>query len=436
MKTAVKARIWFISALFLLFLLIPAQAMGAVKYVTEGGAGAKDGNSWESAYSEAEFRDELGKNDNGEYWLAAGEYSPGDQQDDFFSPADGVSIFGGFEGNEISKADRDPKKNVTILTGRIDNTKNNKTVIRIAAGHKVALDGLTITGGKGGSDGGAVYCYDGAVLTAENCAFVSNSVGGWGGAVLSKGYFEAVNCSFLNNTSSFPGGAIRNSGGILRVMKSTFYGNSSTASSSGAISNLGNLTVVNSTFVENSSAYYGGGAISSTSGSVSTIINCTFQNNFTQHGDGEAILNSGDDLVIFNSILWGDDDYPQIHDESAVAPKITYCVIKGGYDVNDEANHIVKLDPRLDSALKSNGGLTTTLALLPGSSAIDAGTSADAPNEDQRGVARPQGGAHDIGAYEYDGISGGGGGCSALPGGGLSSLMLIAPLAVLFRRRR
>lgn len=70
-----------------------------------------------------------------------------------------------------------------------------------------------------------------------------------------------------------------------------------------------------------------------------------------------------------------------------------------------------------------------TLALLSGSSAIDAGTSTNAPNDDQRGVARPQGVAHDIGAYEYDGGSDEGGGCSVLPAGGMSFLMLIAPLA-------
>jgi hypothetical protein len=49
--------------------------------------------------------------------------------------------------------------------------------------------------------------------------------------------------------------------------------------------------------------------------------------------------------------------------------------------------------------LASNGGPTQTHALLPGSPAINAGTTANhAPTTDQRGVARD---AHpDIGAYE------------------------------------
>jgi hypothetical protein len=41
------------------------------------------------------------------------------------------------------------------------------------------------------------------------------------------------------------------------------------------------------------------------------------------------------------------------------------------------------------------------MALLPGSPAIDAGSTAGAPATDQRGVARPQGPGLDIGAFEY-----------------------------------
>lgn len=55
-------------------------------------------------------------------------------------------------------------------------------------------------------------------------------------------------------------------------------------------------------------------------------------------------------------------------------------------------------DPRLGT-LTENGGLTLTHALLPNSPAINAYT-ADCPSNDQRGDARPQGSACDIGAFE------------------------------------
>lgn len=50
--------------------------------------------------------------------------------------------------------------------------------------------------------------------------------------------------------------------------------------------------------------------------------------------------------------------------------------------------------------LGNNGGSTQTLALLPGSPAMNAGNNATCPTTDQRGVARPQGGVCDIGAFE------------------------------------
>lgn len=51
-------------------------------------------------------------------------------------------------------------------------------------------------------------------------------------------------------------------------------------------------------------------------------------------------------------------------------------------------------------ALAGNGGPTATLALSPGSPAIDAGDAA-CPATDQRAVPRPQGAACDIGAFEF-----------------------------------
>jgi hypothetical protein len=52
--------------------------------------------------------------------------------------------------------------------------------------------------------------------------------------------------------------------------------------------------------------------------------------------------------------------------------------------------------------LADNGGPTQTMALLPGSAAIDAGDDAVCPITDQRGVARPHGAHCDVGAYEAE----------------------------------
>jgi hypothetical protein len=60
-------------------------------------------------------------------------------------------------------------------------------------------------------------------------------------------------------------------------------------------------------------------------------------------------------------------------------------------------------DPKL-VPLADNGGPTLTMALLPGSPAIDAGNPSLAPATDQRGFPRPAGTAPDIGAFEYGSV--------------------------------
>jgi predicted outer membrane repeat protein len=67
-----------------------------------------------------------------------------------------------------------------------------------------------------------------------------------------------------------------------------------------------------------------------------------------------------------------------------------------GFLSNDLVNAWPSLGP-----LQFNGGPTLTHALMPGSSAIDAGTAVGAPLTDQRGFPRPAGRGYDIGAYEY-----------------------------------
>ena len=95
-------------------------------------------------------------------------------------------------------------------------------------------------------------------------------------------------------------------------------------------------------------------------------------------------------------------------------------------DANDKAG----VDPLL-GPLADNGGLTRTHALLAGSPALDAGDDAAAPATDQRGIARPQGAASDIGSFELQVAT-------AIPAISAWGLLAMAALmaAVLVRRLR
>jgi len=71
--------------------------------------------------------------------------------------------------------------------------------------------------------------------------------------------------------------------------------------------------------------------------------------------------------------------------------------------LNTPAGNDSFTDPKL-GPLANNGGPTLTMALLPGSPAIDAGNTSVASATDQRGFPRPAGLAADIGAFEYGSV--------------------------------
>ncbi len=74
-----------------------------------------------------------------------------------------------------------------------------------------------------------------------------------------------------------------------------------------------------------------------------------------------------------------------------------------GPPVTGGSHNLVGGDPGLDpTGLQDNGGATGTIALVKGSSAIDAANAESCPATDQRGVIRPQGNGCDIGAYEVE----------------------------------
>lgn len=223
----------------------------------------------------------------------------------------------------------------------------------------------------------------------------------------------------------FPGGGggVRIDMGVLRLMHSTVTDNY--GDEGGGIMNFvgGTLTVVNSTISHNTGfgLRTGGGILNlSTPGHLSrtTIVNSTIFENRADgppgfQGRGDAIADgfSGPGgIVVKNSILasptqgLGGDCF-------GIAPGVltslgnnitsdTSCPgLTGGGDLTGS-------DPLL-GPLADHGGPTHTHATLSGSPAIDAVPVAECADvagvpiaTDQRGVARPQGAACDIGAYE------------------------------------
>jgi hypothetical protein len=281
---------------------------------------------------------------------------------------------------------------------------------------QVTLSQMTFRHGGGTADGGGVYnCF--GTLTVIDSIITGNRIRSGNG---SFGYGAGIyNCpsstlTLINTTmsenSAEVGGAICN-GGALTVINSTFSGNVARQHRGGGIGNYGLLIIANSTFTGNTSGasgFAGGilnGGLFQSAGTL-VINNSTLSGNIANEGRGGGILNvKGSMVVLQNSILanntggncrgtFTSGGYNLSSDES--------CSFAGAGDLNG-------LDPKL-GPLQNNGGPTDTMALLPGSPAIDAGNPggcADSQGHllktDQRGKPRPDkedAGRCDIGAYE------------------------------------
>lgn len=297
-------------------------------------------------------------------------------------------------------------------------------------------------------------------LRVENTTFSNNTVDGsqsTGGAILNhvNGRANIINSTFTGNHADQgfgEGGSIQNRDhATLTITGSTFSNNTAVYGTGGAINNSSNaiFTITNSTFSGNIAHW--GGALHNQSSVSSTIANSTFSGNTASFGGG-AIANgnyhmggTSGKLIITNSTLSGNGDptspgsgVDNLDEQTITIKNSTFssssvrnagtlnysntiladsasnmdCVNTGVIGIN--INNLVESsntcsaalngDPNL-GPLAGNGGLTQTMALQTGSSAIDAGDAATCSadpinNLDQRGIARPVGTQCDIGAYE------------------------------------
>ncbi len=276
--------------------------------------------------------------------------------------------------------------------------------------------------------GGAIFSY-GPTLTISNSTFTHNtSAGGGGGALLATNTTNVSNSTFSYNTeSSGPGGGgIYTGGGNATISNSTFTHNTTSGANGGAgiLVMNGTASVTGSTFDHNSAT--GGASIAIETGTA-TVSNSTFASNTAGTGIAGGIYNNGT-LNLYNNTF--SDNTANVGADVAsfnilnfanniMANAITgiSCYSPPGSTIGTDINNLIEDtsptcspgftgDPLLD-VLADNGGPTQTMALLPGSPAIDVGdnttcTTAPVSSVDQRGVARPFGTDCDLGAYEAD----------------------------------
>jgi hypothetical protein len=298
-------------------------------------------------------------------------------------------------------------KNLTIsgpganlLSVQRDASVASERIFNVAASRNVVISGLTISNGT--------------------------APGNQGGGILNSGILTLINDTIsLNSAIGGNGGGIYNNSGTLNIVGSTISGNkidSATAGSGGGIFNFGGtITITNSTLSGNSAASPGntsgdhGGAIFSNVGTV-TITSSTISANKSDIGGG--LLGANGAVVKAKSTIIALNTAPS-------GPDVSGPLTSQGFNIfgsNSGATISAPPAPAVDQVgavqlkldiLQDNGGPTFTHALMPGSSAIDQGTSSGL-STDQRGFARPVdfsnspnpagGDGSDVGAFEYAGI--------------------------------
>ena len=122
---------------------------------------SQDGLSWLTAYSDLQDAIDAAEADEGEVWVAKGTYTPVTDDDGnsasfserqlTFEMKSGVEIYGGFDGTETVRSDRDWETNVTVLSGEIgDDSDSLDNSFHVVTGISDAtIDGFTISDGYG-----------------------------------------------------------------------------------------------------------------------------------------------------------------------------------------------------------------------------------------------------------------------------------------------
>jgi hypothetical protein len=345
---------------------------------------------------------------------------------------------------------------VTITGGAVGCTSSGDTGCEIGGGGLgnfgiLTLTNSTVSGNMASctNTGSACNAFGGGLrndgtLTVTNATVTANTVtcsgagctaeggGPWNEGTLTvtastvSGNTVSCNASGSDSCSAPGGGFFNGFGGTLTVTASTVSGNTANCTTSGSGScsaggggllNASNtsttLTVTNSTVSGNTASCTatGSGPCSALGGGLAnartlTVTNATVTaNTVTCSGAGctaagGGLNNAAGTTTLLNTIvakqLAGPDCAGTLTSNGFNLASDNTCQLTQPSDKPNVSNPLL-------GPLQNNGGPTQTHALLPSSPAIDAVTSGcPPPATDQRGVARPQGAACDIGAYELE----------------------------------
>jgi predicted outer membrane repeat protein len=325
------------------------------------------------------------------------------------------STFSGNVGNswggDISNAGTLTLSNSTLTGGTAQESGGS---IFNNSGATATLSSVTVAGASASSAAGLSNA---GVLSLTGCTIQTNKAGSNGGGIGNYGGTLTITSSAIQNNqaAAFNGGGIYNTeSGVITVSQSLIAGNLVGGRGGGIHNDMGAHITLTSTTVANNQANDSGGGISAEDNgqgavSVITLINATVAGNVANAdgkggGNGGGIYNETDGSVVSlrNTLVANNTTNRVGPDVANVITSLGYNLVGStaggsGFAAGDLLNVAPKLGP-----LQNNGGPTATMALLPGSPAVDAGDPdpTGLPPSDQHGLPRVVCGRVDIGAFE------------------------------------
>ena len=385
----------YAGVLLLSLLVFSAGAEARTYYVTQNGGGDKGGGDWNNALDEGGLRNKLKESENGDvFWVAKGIYRPSGEKDlnASFVLKEGVKLYGGFKGDEASLEARDPKSNVTVLTGDLDGDdkrdgngatpkagdivgENSYTVVRSSKCTAAAvLDGFTVCGGIG--EKGKVENHAGGMHNIESsptitrCVFSGNKavryMGSGAGMCNSNGSNPVISyCTFSGNMSepvkcaggmyngsssptvthcAFSGnigyaGGMLNDGGNPVITQCNFSDNEAgpgRAHGGGMYNGRGKPLVSHCIFSRNKTSiqFSSGGGMHNAEKSEAVVTHCTFSENTALKGYGGGMFNMGTSrptiaYCTFSENNVGDGSGGGMYNDDRSTPTVSCCVFSG-----------------------------------------------------------------------------------------------------------
>ncbi len=298
----------------------------------------------------------------------------------------------------------------------------------IASSGNLTVINSLVTHNSATSSGAGIYVYRGSspaqgittqltrvliqdnIITGNNTSTFVGDQAGLGGGILLWNYptppgqdIATLNINQVEvtaNAGDLVGGGIYASNSTTTITNSTISTN--TAQDGGGIWQYGPFSMTNDTVAGNVASNQGGGLyLNADANDPATLTNVTVARNSGGidggiENAGNTRVNLADTISALNTANSGGPDC------SGLMNSLDYNLLEdtSGCSIKGATTHNITGKSPLLGPLADYGGPTQTLALLPGSPAIDAGNNSTCANTDQRGVVRPVGPACDIGAFE------------------------------------